>query len=123
MTFLKNSDLPDLPEESIICTIDVVGLYPSISNEKRLRFLRNVLEKRSNKNVSTNTLIELAELVLQNNYFGFDERYLKQVRGTATGTKFVPPYVIIYMVALEEDFLETLIKSSGCGAGILMTFL
>ena len=123
MTFLKNSDLPDLPEESIICTIDVVGLYPSISNEKRLRFLRNVLEKRSNKNVSTNTLIELAELVLQNNYFGFDERYLKQVRGTATGTKFVPPYVIIYMVALEEDFLETLIKSSGCGEGILMTFL
>ena len=65
MTFLKKfRDFPDVPEESIICIIDVVGLYPSIANEEGLRFLRNVLEKRSNKNVSTDTLIELAELVL-----------------------------------------------------------
>ena len=109
--FLKKlRDLPDLPEESIICTIDVVVLYPSIPNEEGLRFLRNVLEKRSNKNVSTDTLTELAELVLQNNYFDFNERYLKQIRGTAIGIKFAPPYAIIYIAALEEDFLETLIK-------------
>ena len=42
----------------------MVGLYPSIANEECLIFLRNVLEKRSNKNVSTDALIELAELVL-----------------------------------------------------------
>ena len=68
--FLKKlRDLSDLPQDSIICTIDVVGLYPNIPNEEGLRFLRNVLEKRSNKNVTTDTLIELAELVLLNNYF------------------------------------------------------
>ena len=66
--FLKKlRDLPDLPQDSIICTIDVVGLYLSIPKKEGLRFLRNILEKRSNKNVSTDTLIELAELVLQNN--------------------------------------------------------
>ena len=75
-----------------------------------MRFLRNVLEKRSNKNVSTDTFIELAESVLQNNYFEFNEPYLKQIRGTAIGTKFAPPYAIIYMTALEEDSLGTLIK-------------
>ena len=65
--FLKKlRDLPDLPEDSIICTIDVVGLYPSIPNEEGLSFLRNALDKRSNKNLTTDTLIELAELVLQN---------------------------------------------------------
>ena len=63
--------------------------------------------KRSNKNVSSDTLIELVELVLRSNYFEFNERYLKQIRGTAIGTKFAPPYAIIYMAALEEDFLET----------------
>ena len=48
--FLKKlRDLPDLPGESIICTIDVVGLYPSIPNEEGLRIVRNVLEKISNK--------------------------------------------------------------------------
>ena len=54
--FLKKlRDLPDLPEESVICTVDVVGLYPSIPNEESLRFLR------SKKNVTADTLIELAE--------------------------------------------------------------
>ena len=64
MTFLKNSDLPYLLEESRICTIDVVGLYSSIPNKEGLR---NVLERRSNKNVSIDTLIELSELVPQKN--------------------------------------------------------
>ena len=69
MTF---RDLSDLTQDSIICTIDVVDLYPSIPNEG-LRFLRNVLEKRSNKNVCTYTLIELAELVLLNSYKNSNE--------------------------------------------------
>ena len=56
-----------------------------------MRILRNVLKKRSFKNMSTDTLTELAELVLQNNYFEFNERYLKQIQGTAIGTKFAPP--------------------------------
>ena len=45
----KLRGLPDLPEESIICTIDAIGLYPSIPNKEGRRFLRNVLEKKSNK--------------------------------------------------------------------------
>ena len=48
----------------------------------------------------TDTLTELAELAFQNNYFEFNERYLKQIRGTATGTKFATLYAHIYMAAL-----------------------
>ena len=45
--FLKKlRDLPDLSEESIICTIDIAGSYPSIPNEEDLRFLRNALKKK-----------------------------------------------------------------------------
>ena len=47
-----------------ICIIDVIGSYFSIPNKEGLRFLRSVLEKKSNKNVTTDTLTELAELVL-----------------------------------------------------------
>ena len=95
---------------SLICTIDVVALHHSIPNEEGLEFLINVLEKISNKNVTTDTLIELAELVIQNNYFEFNERYLKQMQGTAIRTKFAPPYAIIYTAAPQEDFLEKLTK-------------
>ena len=34
------------------------------------------------------TLNELAELVLKNKIFNFNDRTLKQKRGTAVGTKF-----------------------------------
>ena len=86
----------------------MVDLYPSIPNEGSLKLLRSVLEKRSSKNISTDTLIELAELVLQNNYFEFNKQYFKKIRGTPIESRFAPPYAIIYMAALEEDFLETL---------------
>ena len=50
-------------------------------------------------------------LILQNNYSEFNEIPSK-IRRTEIGNKFAPPYVIIYMAALEEEFPEKLIKES-----------
>ena len=50
--------------------------------------LKKALDKRRNKTVSTESLIELAELVLRNNYFEFNDRFKKQKEGIAVGTKF-----------------------------------
>ena len=60
------------------------------------------MELRDNKQISSDTLIELAEIVLKNNLFEFDQKTFKQVRGTAIGTKFAPPYAILFMADLEE---------------------
>ena len=64
------------------------------------------MELRDNKQISSDTLIELAEIVLKNNIFQFDEKTFKQVRGTAIGTKFAPPYSILFMAELEEKILN-----------------
>ena len=58
------------------------------------------------KKVSTSTLVELAEVVLKNNVFTFGKKTLKQIRGTAIGTKFAPPYSILFMAELEEEILR-----------------
>ena len=55
---------------------------------------------------STDTLVELAELVLKNNIFNFNQETLKQKRGTAIGTKFAPSYSILFVTELEEKILE-----------------
>ena len=47
----------------------------------------------------------LAELVLQNSYFEFNERYLEQIRGTAIETKLATPYQLFIVY-----FLKTLTK-------------
>ena len=102
------SSLGKLPQGAILCTVDVVGLYPNIPHSEGLTSLRRVLESRDNKQISSDTLVELAEIVLKNNIFQFDEKTFKQVRGTAIGTKFAPPYAILFMADLEEKIKRNL---------------
>ena len=64
------------------------------------------MELRDNKQISRDTHIALAEIVLKNNFFEFDQKTFKQVRGTAIGTKFAPPYAILFMADLEEKILN-----------------
>ena len=91
-----------LPQGAVLCTIDVVGFHPNIPHSEGLNSLRRFLELRENKQISSDTLIELAETVLKSNFFEFDQKTFKQVRGTAVGTKFAPPYAILFMADLEE---------------------
>ena len=50
--------LRKLPQGAILCTIDVVGLYPIIPYSEGLTSLRRFLELRDNKQISTETLID-----------------------------------------------------------------
>ena len=58
------------------------------------------------KKVTTETWLELSELVLNNRIFHFKEKTLIQLRATAIGTKFAPPYAIVFMAEIEERNLE-----------------
>ena len=102
----KLSNLPSLPEDVILRTIDVVGLYPNIQHEGGLAAIKEALDKRDDKSISTETLMELAECVLKNNIFEHNEDLYKQLRVTAIGTKMAPPYAVLFMGKLEEEFLE-----------------
>ena len=105
--FLRKLDaLPSLPEDIILCTIDVVGLYPNIPHEDGLVAMRKALDAREDKTVSIDSLIELAECVLKNNIFEHNTSFYKQLRGTAIGTKMAPPYTVIFMGDLEEKLLK-----------------
>ena len=108
MIFFQNSkEQKKLPDDSIMVTIDVVGLYPSIPHDEGLAALRKALDKRTSKSVSTDPLCELTEIVLKNNIFEFNEKTCRQLRGTAIGTKMAPPYAILFLAELEEAFLQT----------------
>ena len=106
--FLRNiKQTGNLPENSILVTSDVVGLYPSIPHELGLKALEEALEKREPKQISTDNLIKLAKVLLQNNYFEFNREVKQQISGTAIRTKFAPPYACIFMDPVESEFLKT----------------
>ena len=71
-------------------TTDVIALYHSIPHEAGLKALKDALENRESKSISTEDLIKMARFVLQNNYFEFNGIVKQQISGTAIGTKFAP---------------------------------
>ena len=102
----KLSKLGKIPEEAMLCTVDVVGLYPSIPHGEGLEAIREALDRRETPGVATDTLVGLASLVLENNYFEFNDRFYRQKMGTAIGTKIAPAYANLFMTRLEERLLE-----------------
>ena len=52
----------------------------------------------------------LAEVVLKNNIFEYDEKIFKQKSGTVIGIKFAPPYDILYIADFEKEMFHPKIK-------------
>ena len=84
----------------------MVGLYPSIPHKEGILALKSKLEEQTGSKIPTNDLVKLAEFVLKNKFFEFNNE-IKQQISTAIGTKFAPPYACIYMDKTETDFLKT----------------
>ena len=58
--------------------------------------MRVALDARDDKDVSTESLLALADIVLKNDYFEHNGKVFKQEQGTAIGKKFAPSYAVIY---------------------------
>ena len=106
--FLKKiKRLGKIPESAILVTADVVGLYPKNPHDLGLQSLRKRLSEREICKVPTEEIISMAEFVLKNNCFEFNEKVCRQISGTVIGTKFAPPYACIFMDEMETSFLKT----------------
>ena len=76
-------------------------------HEPGLQALEQALETRNHKQISTDRLVKMAQFVLKNNFFEFNNDVFQQISGTAIGTKFAPPYACIFMDQIETNFLRT----------------
>ena len=94
--FLKKlKKLGSVPQNALLVTADVVGLYPGIPRQDGLA-LSIKLDQREDK------IVAMAQFVLKNNYFEFDSMIKQQVLGTAIGTE----YACNFMDRVETEFLE-----------------
>ena len=65
----KLRQLGDIPENAILCSVDVVGLYPHISHGERLNCMKEIIEEfvrnseLAKMDVGTNDLVELARFI------------------------------------------------------------
>ena len=80
------------------------------------------MDSRVDKQVTTDTLIELAELVLKNNIFEFSDKTYKQIRGMTIGTKFAPPYCSTFYGSFRGKGLSKVKRNRMFGGGKLMIY-
>ena len=107
---------PDLraPENTIIVTLDVVALYPSIPIADGIAAVMKKLDDHTDEidllGLSANDMEHLLYFVLENNYFKFNNTVFRQRRGVAMGNHLAPPFAIIFMDQLEQRMLRTAIR-------------
>ena len=95
-----------MPVESILCTIDVTTLYPSMPHDDGLANLRNALLLNSIQTLTINGICDMTELVLRRNVFEFNKKYFIQTSGTAFGTKLAPGYANMFLSIFERNMLS-----------------
>ena len=106
--FLKGiKNIGKVPEGAILVSADVVGLFSNIPHGEGLVALRKRLNERETPRAATEELIIMADFVLKNNFFEFNGEVKRQKLGTTTGFKLAPPYVCIFMDAVETEFLTS----------------
>ena len=84
----KIKTVGSVPENAILVTADVVGLYPNIPHQAGLKDLKEALEKRDTKQIPTEDLVITAKFVLNNflsliedviyNIFEFNKRHINK---------------------------------------------
>ena len=63
--------------------------------------MEKALEERQNKEVPTDYLISLMEILLKYNIFEFHDLYWKQEVGAAMGSRHVPAYANLFMAEID----------------------
>ena len=90
-------------------TIDVTSLYTNIPHNEGIKACYEAFVKLENQNIQqppAEILTDLVEIVLKNNTFEFDNKYYKQLFGTAMGTKLAPAYANTFLGNLKDKFLK-----------------
>jgi hypothetical protein len=97
-----------LPPDTLIVTIDVVGLYTNIPHEEVPISIREALQEFSAPEAPPfHLLVKIINHVLENNVFSFDQQVYRQKFGTAMGTPMAPSIANIFMYWLEKNLLAS----------------
>ena len=93
----KLNEIGQLPENSLLVTIDVVSLYTNITHREGILAAKDALEKRQTKEPKTWVLLRLLHFVLTKTAFKFNEQIYEQISGTSMGTICAPSFAILFM--------------------------
>ena len=102
-----------LPANTILVTADIQGAYQNIPQEDGIKVLQGALEGREDKQITSEFISKLMELILKYNIFEFHGGLYQQLIGTAMGSKPAPSYANIYLAKKIDPEVEKLGQKYG----------
>ena len=91
-----------LPNNCLMFCMDVIALYPSVPRKEAREAAEKALEKRSNKDIPTDEVFRMMDMVLENNNFSFNGKHYVQTEGTAIGSHLGMNYASVYLGSWEK---------------------
>ena len=106
MDFLnKLNSIQNIQATDLLCTMDVASLYTNVPHKEGLEAMAYFLNQREVQTPSTEFLVNMTELVLNKNYFKFENSFYLQCQGVSMGSPCSPNYANLFMGKFEEDFV------------------
>ncbi|XP_073428203.1 uncharacterized protein [Dendrobates tinctorius] len=101
----KIRSINSVSPSSILCTFDVNSLYTSITHDKGIEAVRLTLMEANTAPDTQALCLDLLNIVLQENFFRFQDDFFIQTCGTAMGSNVAPAYANLYMDKFERDYI------------------
>jgi len=91
-------------------TADVENLYTMVPRESGINALIEFLNKHTKNGkigpFTIDMILRMARLILDTNYFVYNNKYYHQKRGGAMGSAFTQVFANIYMLEWEQELIQ-----------------
>ena len=105
---IKELDNLTIPTDTLLVTLDVNSLYPSIPQEECITIIHQEMLKNQDLIIfDPNLITKLLHTNMTNNYFDFAETFFLQKTGIAMGASFSPTAANIFMSVTLSTFLNS----------------
>ena len=95
-----------LQSTTLFCTFDITNLYTMLPQDESLKILKEFLEEHHLEKIdgiSIKVILQLAEIVLKETAFFYENKYYKQIIGGAMGSPFTLTLANIFMWKWENN--------------------
>ena len=96
-----------IPDNAILLSLDVKNLFPSIPSQECISLVESLLFKTKLPKVTIENLVQLLSLVLEQNFFKFNNKFYKQRTGLAMGSCLSPFLSEVFMCNLENIIMSS----------------
>lgn len=100
--FITKVENKPVPENALLISLDVTSLYTNIPVDEARDVVQFYLEKETYKGTPVQFILQLVDLLLEKNYFKYENYFFFQTKGVSVGSSFSPSLAILFMAQLED---------------------